>query len=105
MSRSYERKEVFASNHAKQRVKERCGISKKSADRLAGLALARGVEKEFTKGPLRKWLDSYYTSEDGKIVAYGDKAYIFSKEQVLITVLQIPAVITKNMSKMVVKPA
>lgn len=101
------RKEAVASNHAKQRIKERCGVSKKSADRVAALALERGVEKENTKGSLRKWLDNKYAADknDGKIVVYGDKAYIFSNQNVLITCLQIPAALTKNIKKMMLQPA
>ena len=94
-----------ASNHARKRVKERCGVSKKSANRMAELALERGVLREHTKGPLRKWLDNRYTSENGQIVAWGDKAYIFSDQKILITVLQIPSAITRNMKSMIVQPA
>lgn len=102
-----ERKDPRASKHAKQRVKERCGVNKKSADRVAKLAIERGVARENTKGQLRKWLDAKQenSSEGSRILVWGDKAYIFSCQNVMITCLQIPAVITKNMKKMIMQPA
>ncbi len=106
---NYERKEPRASDHARKRVKERCGVSKKNADRIAALALERGVEREYTKGPLRKWLDTKYLNgdEDRTLVVWGDKAYIFSggESRTLITCLQIPAVIMKNKDRMIIQPA
>ena len=96
---------IRVSNHAKQRLKERCGTKKSSAKRMASLAASRGVERSNTKGPLRRWLDAKYTSENGQVIAYGDKAYIFSDQMVLITVMQIPAPITKKMKNMIVSPA
>ena len=95
---------VVVSRHARQRIKERCGVSKKSADRVSRLAVERGTEREQTKGMLRKWLDHKYT-EGQKMFAYGDKAFFFSCDGVLITVIQIPSTITKNMSRMIVQPA
>lgn len=99
--------EPRASKHAKKRVKERCGVSKSSADRVARLAKERGVRREHTKGPLRKWLDAKHSNSaaDSSIIVWGDKAYIFSSQDVLVTCLQIPSVITKNMKKMVLQPA
>ena len=96
-----------ASKHAKKRVKERCGVNKKSADRLAGMVLERGVSIEYTKGPLRKWLDVKQSNsdEDSALYVWGDKVFIFSSENVLITCLQIPSVITRNMKKMIIMPA
>jgi len=93
------------SYHAAKRIKERCGVGKRSADRVTSLAYERGVVKERTKGALRKWLDSKDRRENGKIVVWGDKAYIFSETCVLITVLQIPSSITPKMKNMIVATA
>ena len=105
--RTNQRKDPRASKHAKKRVKERCGVSKKTADRVAKLARERGVERENTKGPLRRWLDAKYLNSDANstLVVWGDKAYVFSAQNVLVTCLQIPSVITKNMKRMIVQPA
>ena len=105
--RTEKNKDPRASKHAQKRVKERCGVNKKSADRVARLALERGVPSENTKGPLRKWLDSKKQNSDAdtRIMVWGDKAYIYSCHNVLITCLQIPAFLTKNMKRMVMQPA
>lgn len=95
-----------ASKHAKKRIKERCGISKSSADRVAELALERGTERKNTKGSLRKWLDVKYSNSeaDSRIVVWGDKAYVYSSQNIVVTCLQIPAAITRKMKKMMVVP-
>lgn len=83
---------VYVSVHATDRVKERCGISKKRSLRMAELAVERGQNYTDTKGSVRKWLDHQIKNDDRQIYVYGDKAFIFSKyNMVLITVLQIPA--------------
>ena len=78
--------------HAKKRIKERCGIKKGSSDRLARLAKERGLERRDTKGSLRSWLDMKGSkSEAGmEFWIYGDKVFLFSRNDILITVLQIP---------------
>lgn len=99
--------EVIVSKHAKKRIKERCGVSKRAAERLAKMAANRGIDRESTKGSLRKWLDEKSLRSDigSRILVWGDKAYIFSDSNVMITCLQIPSEITRNMKKMIVQPA
>lgn len=97
-------KNIQVSRHGKQRIKERCGVGKSTAQRMCTLATSRGVERKNTKGQLRKWLDEKC---DGNkpVYTFGDKAYLFSYDNILITVLQIPCDITRNMSKMYIKTA
>lgn len=97
-------KDLYVSNHARQRIKERCGVSKKKAERICQMAVERGTERENTKGQLRKWLDHKH-SKGQTIMVWGDKAYFISKEGVLITTIQIPSSITKNIKKYLVSPA
>ena len=97
-------KTTKTTKHGKQRIKERCGTPKSSADRMCRLAAERGTRRMQTKGSLRRWLDdtaSKYAGEKEYIV-YGDKTYIFSKEMVLITVLQLPSEIARRRKKMIV---
>lgn len=96
-----------ASKHASKRIKERCGVSKKKADRISRMAYTRGTDRLETKGALRRWLDDKY-SEGFRIVVWGDKAYLFSGEKVLVTVLQVPSELTRKGSypkKTSVRPA
>lgn len=84
------------SYHAADRIHERCGIRKKSAKRCMELALDRGQHYTKTKGPVRRWLEDQIKDSDKQVYAYGDKAYIFSPNGlVLITVLQMPPEITR----------
>lgn len=95
--------EVFSlvvTKHAQKRLKERCGVNKKSADRMAKKAYELGMTHSETTGNLKKWVDSlyFYNETANQIRLYGDKAYIFHNEK-LITVIQIP----HNLMKFVVK--
>lgn len=94
------------SKHAEQRLKERNGLGKKSYNRIVEKAYDNGINHSQTKGNLNKWMSGLYNKYPRKgteIKLYGDKAYIFV-EQVLVTVLQIPNDIKKNMAVMVKKP-
>lgn len=77
--------------HAKQRMKERCGLNDKSADRLAKIAYEKGLHHGDLTGKLKKWVDGQYlySRRANQIRLYGDMAYIFQREK-LITVIPIP---------------
>ena len=83
--------EAIVTNHAKKRIKERCGLNKKSIQRMATKALEEGHTHSETKGRLNKWMTSLYFrgSKANNIRLYGEKAYIF-RDTVLITVIPIP---------------
>lgn len=85
---------IIITNHAKKRIKERCGIRKTSVRRFAENAKARGFERCMAKGRLRNWLDcvhakAVYRNGEGEIWVYGEKAFIFCGNY-LITVLNLP---------------
>lgn len=90
------------SNHAKMRMKQRCGLSSKSCERIAKKAFEEGVHHNQTKGLLNKWVTSLYfkNQKANNIRLYGDKAYIFC-DDVLVTVIQIPSDLTKDMKSMI----
>lgn len=46
--------------HAKQRMKERCGLNKKSTDRMAEIAYQNGLQHKELSGNLKKWVDGLY---------------------------------------------
>ena len=91
--------------HAKQRVKERCGFNKSAAARMTNKALCEGIPHRKTKGQLNKWITTVYMRNKNinNIRLYGDKAYVFCEDDKLVTVLQIPPNLTKNLKSMILK--
>ena len=89
------------SKHAKDRMKERCGLNKQASDRIASIAYEKGVKHDETKGRLNKWVTGLFfkNRKANNIRLYGDKAYIFCGE-VLVTVIQIPNNLMKDFKKM-----
>ena len=93
---------MCVSEHAKERLKERCGYNKKTSERMAQKAFEEGITHGQTKGRLNKWITSLYfkNQKASNIRLHGDKAYIFCGT-VLVTVIQIPASLMKDLKKMI----
>lgn len=92
---------MVVTKHAKQRMKKRCGLNEKSADRMAKVALEKGLRHKDLTGNLKKWVDRlyFYNETANNIRLYGDKAYIFHGDK-LITVIQIPHNLVKEADKL-----
>lgn len=92
------------SNHAKQRMKERCGFNKKSQERMAEKAFNEGITHKQTRGRLNKWITSLFfkNCNANNIRIYGDNAYIFCGKT-LVTVIPVPSNIRRDMDKMIEK--
>lgn len=88
---------MIVTKHAKQRMKQRCGLKEKSSDRIAKIAYEKGLRHSDLTGNLKKWVDGLYFRNHAanQIRLYSDKAYIFAGEK-LITVLQIPHNLVKE---------
>lgn len=88
--------------HANKRMKERGGLGKDARNRMAEKALTEGISHAETKGKLNKWVTSqfFYNCRANNIRLYGDKAYIF-RDEVLITIVQIPSNLMKDFGKMI----
>lgn len=95
---------IKVSKHAEQRMRERCGLNKKSIERIAQKAYNKGIKHESTKGRLNKWITCVYfkNTKANNIRLYGDMLYIFC-DNVLVTVFQIPHNIAKNLSDYTIK--
>lgn len=91
-------------NHAKERLKSRSGLKKKSIDRIVQRAFDEGITQSQTKGRLKKWVDGlfFYNMTATNIRLYGDKAYIFKKD-ILVTIIAIPPNIKRDLNKMIKK--
>ena len=62
------------SNHANERINERCGLNKKSAERLSKLALENGISHHDTVGSLNRYLTKlfFYNRQANNIKIYGE---------------------------------
>lgn len=91
---------IVVTNHALKRLSERSGLSKTSGMRMAEKAFIEGIQHRETKGRLNKWVTSLYfvNRKANNIRLYGDKAFIFF-DNVLITVLQIPSNLVKEVKR------
>lgn len=87
------------SRHAQKRMKERNGLTKKAAERIAKRAFEEGLRREECAGRLRKWMDNqhyYGTKLDEEVMTeiriFGDKTYIYDLQtHMLVTVIQVPS--------------
>lgn len=88
-----------------KRANEKIGIPKKSIERQFQLALERGYRHGQTKGRLHKWNTSIALSEKyaRSCIVYNNHLFITYKNKVLITVLKIPANLSKNIDSFIVK--
>ena len=93
---------IQVSRHAEKRMRERCGLNKKAVERMAEKAYHHGIKHSETKGKLNKWISGKYLAKGkaNNIRIYGDKAFVFC-DDVLVTVLQVPRVIVKDMEYLV----
>ena len=89
--------DIRITDHAFDRIKERLGLSKKAAQRIALKAYAEGIQHEQTTGALRRYLDKIYISH-GKSSGtriYGEHLWLF-REQTLLTVLYLPTELKRS---------
>ena len=47
---------MIVTKHAKQRMKQRCGLKEKSSDRIAKIAYEKGLRHSDLTGNLKKWM-------------------------------------------------
>lgn len=83
--------EVIVTKHAKKRVKERVGISKKLVEKNAEKALKFGIKHSDTTGRLNRYFSHLYfvNKNANNVRIYNKKVYIFCDER-LITVFDLP---------------
>lgn len=83
---------VAVTTHAKKRLKERCGISKQTAHRMAEKAFNEGISFDNAGKLLQKYISSIYLKHDkicNNLRIYGNTVYVFDN-RTLITVYPIP---------------
>ena len=95
---------VVISNHSIDRIRERMGCNKKSCLRIAELAYKKGITRNDVTGNLSTYMGYTKTKsqKDTEIKLYGDKCFVFIKDEnaiVLLTVMQIPTKLMKAKNK------
>lgn len=93
-------KKAIVTNHAKQRTKDRLGLSKKIAVKVADKALKNGITHSEARGNLRNYLDKLYLTHKtaNNLRIYNRKIYLFDNT-VLITVINLPNNLIKAADK------
>lgn len=93
-----EKSTIRITDHAYQRMKERCGWNKKAGTRMADLAFSKGIQHKDTKGSLHRFIDGIYLSHKNasKLVLYGQAVFIFCQGNVLVTVYAVPSRLRKT---------
>ena len=78
--------------HAKKRMRERCGLPKRAIERNAEIALRDGLKHAECTGRLKKYVDYLFLShkKGGKIRLFNNHVYIFTVKEELITVVPLP---------------
>ncbi len=86
--------------HSIARLEQRCGVSKKNAPKVARRAFRTGITHAETHGNLHRFLDSLYLSQKKgtNMRIYGNAVFVF-KEDVLITVINIPENLMKEIKE------
>lgn len=86
--------------HSITRLEQRCGVSKKNAQLVAKRAFRKGISHTETHGNLHRFLDTLYLSQKKgtNMRIYGNAVYVF-KEDVLITVINIPKNLMEDVNK------
>ncbi len=81
---------VIVTHHGKRRLKERVGTSKNSAQPMAERVRLHGIGHEDCTGELATWLYRKRLRCGAYAKIYGDKVYIYGRENALITVYSLP---------------
>jgi len=82
-------------DHGEKRLRKRLGLSKSSVDKAFGDALLKGRRHAEFKGRFRRYLDAQASVHHSAPIVHGHTIYWTSKDGVLITAYQVPAMYRK----------
>lgn len=87
------------SNHAKNRMKQRAGVTTKNQKKISNRVYEKGIKYQETTGLLHEYINKVNKKNPQYVETrvYGDNLYIF-KGRTLITVLDIPQHICKHIN-------
>lgn len=92
---------VAITTHAQRRLKERAGMNKNTARKVAERAYCNGISFDNASSDIRQYISKVYTSHDriaNNIRIYGNIVYIFDN-RTLITVFQMPQELVKQIEE------
>ena len=99
---------MYVTLHGRRRIGERVGSGKSrhKTNRKAELALKNGYKRSELRGSLRYFVDGLYSAHHNgnNIRVYSGHVWIFEGDY-LITVINIPGKLQKNINKYVIKNA
>ena len=86
-----ERRFLYTSDHARDRIQERCRINKASCDRIAKIAFENGLTHAEATGQLKAYITKVFNRNESanNIRIYAEKIWIFANLE-LVTVFPIP---------------
>lgn len=91
---------VKVTAHARERMKERCGVPKSSATRIAEKAWHSGLKWEDITGSVKTWVNGQWKGKKCSYRIFQEKLYVFSLSGVLITVIPIPGNLHQSIKRM-----
>lgn len=82
---------MYTSDHARDRIQERCGINKASCDRIAKIAFDNGLTHAEATGQLKAYITKTFCRNESanNIRIYAEKFWIFANLE-LVTVFALP---------------
>ncbi len=80
---------ITITEHGYDRLKQRNGWNKKTANRMAQRVYRDGHRINDIKGYVRIWMKSKDQCEESEYVVYGENLYVF-RENCLITSIHVP---------------
>ena len=92
---------IIVTKHAFVKAKERCGLGKKSTQRIAERAHEKGISENEATGQLYRWIMGRCTYNNKlccSIRIYGEHAFLFDGCR-LITVYKVPNNLRNNLKK------
>ena len=83
---------MIVTRHGDKRTRKRVGVNRSAVERTARKALMNGVARHETKGGLRRYLDAlyHYNMSAENMRVWGEKVWLFTDKNILITVLDLP---------------
>lgn len=95
---------MIVTRHGEKRTRKRVGVNRSAVEKMARKALANGVARHETKGGLRRYLDYlyHYNKSAEHMRVWGEKVWLFTDKNILITVLDLPRKY-KNRANSIVK--
>lgn len=95
-------KKIHVTSHAKDRIKERLGVNKKSSKKVTKIALEKGLNIDELTGPLLKFAEQKISANNNavnNVAVYNEKLFLFENKR-LVTVIPLGLKLKKIAQKL-----